>query len=67
MDHKKIFKGLVLIVMAAALAIIVMAASAHVEKGLATENSKLMLAAYVLMGLYAAYRIFANIRDIFRK
>lgn len=67
MDYKKILKGLVLIVMSAALAIIVLAASAHVEKGLTTSNSKLMLAAYILMGLYAAYRIFANIRDIFRK
>ena len=65
MDHKKILKGLVLIVMAAALAIIVLAA--HVKKGLATSESKLMLGAYILMGLYAAFRIFANIKDIFRK
>ena len=61
MDHKKIFKGLVLIVMAAALAIIVLAANAHVEKGLTTSESKLILGVYVLMGLYAAFRIFANI------
>ena len=56
MDHKKILKGLVLIVMAAALAIIVLAADAHVKKGLATSESKLMLGAYILMGLYAAFR-----------
>ena len=65
MDHKKISKALVLMVMSAALAVIVMAASAHAEKGLATSNSKLMLGAY--MGLYAAFRIIANIIDIFKK
>ena len=67
MDHKKIGKALVLMVMSGALAIIVIAASAHAEKGLTTTNSKLMLGAYILMGLYAAFRIFANIRDIFSK
>jgi uncharacterized membrane protein len=67
MDHKKISKALVLMVMAAALAVIVMAASAHAEKGLTTSNSKLMMGAYILMGLYAAFRIIANIIDIFKK
>ena len=67
MDHKKISKALVLLVMAAALAVIVMAACAHAETGLTTSNSKLMLGAYILMGLYAAFRIIANIIDIFKK
>ena len=66
MDAKKIYKALVLMVMAAALAVIVIAADAHVERGLATRESKLILGAYVLMGIYAAFRIFINARDIFR-
>ncbi len=67
MDQRKILKGLVVILMSAALAVIVLAASAHAERGLATANSKLMLGAYILMGLYAVYRIFLNINDIFKK
>lgn len=66
MDTKKIYKALVILVMAAALAVIVIAASSHAEKGLATQESKLILGAYVLMGIYAAFRILVNIRDIFR-
>lgn len=66
MDTKKIYKALVLLVMAAALAVIVIAADAHAEKGLVTQESKLILGAYILMGVYAAFRIFVNIRDIFR-
>lgn len=66
MDIKKIYKALVLLVMSAALAVIVMAASTHAEKGLATQESKLILGAYILLGIYAAFRIFVNIRNIFR-
>ncbi len=66
MDTKKIYKALVILVMAAALAVIVIAASSHAEKGLATQESKLILGAYVLMGIYAAFRILVNVRDIFR-
>ncbi len=66
MDTKKIYKALVLLVMSAALAVIVMAASTHAEKGLATQESKLILGAYILLGIYAAFRIFVNIRNIFR-
>ena len=67
MDQRKILKSLVLIVMTAALVVLVLAASAHAEKGLHTSNSKLMFGAYILMGLYAAYRIIVNISDIFKK
>ena len=66
MDTNKIYKALVILVMAAALAVIVIAASSHAEKGLAPQESKLILGAYVLMGIYAAFRILVNIRDIFR-
>ena len=54
------------IVMAAVLVVLVMLAVNHVKAGLMTTNSKLMLAGYAAMMLYAAYRIFANIRDIFK-
>lgn len=66
MDHRKIIKALVAIVMTAVLAVLVLLTINHVKAGLMTSNSKLMLAGYAAMMLYAAYRIFANIRDIFR-
>ena len=63
MDHRKIMKALVAIVMAAVLVVLVMLTVNHEKAGLMTTNSKLMLAGYVAMMFYAAYRIFANIRD----
>ena len=66
MDHRKIMKALVAIVMAAVLVVLVMLTVNHVKAGLMTTNSKLMLSGYAAMMLYAAYRIFANIRDIFK-
>ena len=66
MDHRNIMKALVAIVMAAVLVVLVMLTVNHVKAGLMTTNSKLMLAGYAAMMLYAAYRIFANIRDIFK-
>ena len=66
MDHRKIMKALVAIVMAAVLVVLVMLTVNHVKAGLMTTNSKLMLAGYAAMMLYADYRIFANIRDIFK-
>lgn len=66
MDHRKILKGLVALVMAAVLVVLVMLTVNHLQVGIMTNNQKLTLAAYVLMMLYAAYRIFVNVRDIFR-
>lgn len=66
MDHRKILKGLVALVMAAVLVVLVMLTVTHVQSGLLTSNSKLMLGAYVLMIIYAFYRVFVNVRDIFR-
>ena len=66
MDHRKILKGLVALVMAAVLVVLVMLTVNHLQVGILTNNQKLTLAAYVLMMLYAAYRIFVNVRDIFR-
>lgn len=59
-------KGLVALVMTAVLVVLVMLTITLVQAGLITNNSKLMLGAYVLMMIYAAYRVFVNVRDIFR-
>jgi hypothetical protein len=52
--------------MATVLVVLAMLTINHVQTGIMTQNQKLMLGAYVLMMLYAAYRLFVNIRDIFR-
>ena len=66
MDHRKILKGLVALVMTAVLVVLVMLTITHVQAGILTQSSKLMLGGYILMMAYAAYRIFVNVRDIFR-
>lgn len=66
MDHRKIMKALVAIVMTAALVILILLIVNQVKAGLTASNSKMMLAGYAAMALYAAYRIYANIRDIFK-
>ena len=66
MDHRKILKGLVALVMTAVLVVLIMLTVNHVQAGIMTNNQKITLAAYVLMMLYAAYRIFVNVRDIFK-
>ena len=59
-------KGLVALVMTAVLVVLVMLTITHVQAGVVTQSSKLMLGGYILMMAYAAYRIFVNVRDIFR-
>ncbi|MBR2856425.1 MAG: hypothetical protein IKB85_03215 [Bacteroidales bacterium] len=66
MNQHKILKAMVAVVMAAVLVVLIMLTVNHVKAGLLTSNSKLMLAAYIAMILYASYRIFVNIREIFR-
>ena len=66
MDHRKIMKGLVALVMTAVLVVLIILTANHVQLGIMTNNQKLTLAAYVLMMVYAAFRIFSNVRDIFR-
>ena len=66
MDHRKIMKGLVALVMTAVLVVLVMLTITHVQAGITTQSSKLMLGGYVLMMAYAAFRVFSNVRDIFR-
>lgn len=65
--NSKILKGLVAVVMAAVIVVLVMIMVNHISLGLTTSNAKLMLALYIAMICYAAYRIFANLRDIFKK
>ena len=66
MDHRKILKGLVALVMVAVMVVLVMLTITHVQAGIVTQSSKLMLGGYILMIAYAAYRVFSNVRDIFR-
>ncbi len=66
MNPHKILKGLVAVVMAAVLVVLAMLTITHVQAGIMTQNQKIMLGAYVLMMLYAGFRLFVNIRDIFR-
>ena len=67
MNPHKILKGLVAVVMAAVLVVLAMLTINHVQAGIMTQNQKLMLGAYVLMMLYAGYRMVVNIKDIFKK
>lgn len=67
MNPHKILKGLVAAVMAAVLVVLVMLTITHIQAGIMTQNQKLMLGAYILMMLYAGYRMIVNIIDIFKK
>ena len=67
MNPHKILKGLVAVVMAAVLVVLAMLTITHVQAGIMTQNQKLMLGAYILMMLYAGYRMIVNIIDIFKK
>lgn len=67
MNPHKILKGLVAVVMAAVLVVLAMLTINHVQAGIMTQNQKLMLGAYVLMMVYAGYRMVVNIIDIFKK
>ncbi len=67
MNPHKILKGLVAVVMAAVLTVLAMLTISHVQAGIMTQNQKFMLGAYVLMMLYAGYRMVVNIIDIFKK
>lgn len=67
MNPHKILKGLVAVIMAAVLVVLAMLTINHVQAGIMTQNQKLMLGAYVLMMLYAGYRMVVNIIDIFKK
>ena len=67
MNPHKILKGLVAVVMAAVLVVLAMLTINHVQAGIMTQNQKLLLGAYILMMVYAGYRMVVNIIDIFKK
>lgn len=67
MNPHKILKGLVAIVMAAVLVVLAMLTINHIQAGIMTQNQKIMLGAYILMMVYAGYRMVVNIIDIFKK
>ncbi len=63
----KILKVVYAIFMAAVLAAVIAFMVVHIKAGLGTQNAKLVLAAYVLLTLWASYRLFTLLRDIVRK
>lgn len=67
MNPHKILKGLVAAVMAAVLVVLVMLTITHIQAGIMTQNQKIVLGAYILMMVYAGYRMIVNIIDIFKK
>lgn len=67
MNPHKILKGLVAVVMAAVLVVLAMLTINHIQAGIMTQNQKIMLGAYILMMVYAGYRMVVNIIDIFKK
>lgn len=67
MNPHKILKGLVAVVMAAVLVVLAMLTINHIQAGIMTQNQKIMLGAYILMMVYAGYRMVVNILDIFKK
>ena len=67
MNPHKILKGLVAVVMAAVLVVLAMLTINHIQAGIMTQNQKIRLGAYILMMVYAGYRMVVNIIDIFKK
>ena len=65
--NNKILKALVAVLMAAVMVVLVLLIVNHVKMGLDTSNAKLVLALYVVMMGYALYRIFSNLKDVFKK
>lgn len=67
MNPHKILKGIVAVIMAAVLVVLAMLTINHIQAGIMTQNQKIMLCAYILMMVYAGYRMVVNIIDIFKK
>lgn len=67
MNPHKILKGLVAVIMAAVLVVLAMLTINHIQAGIMTQNQKIMLGAYILMMVYAGYRMVVNIIDILKK
>ncbi len=64
---KNAFKIFYAVFMALILVALVVFMILHIRAGLDTQNSKLLLAGYVLLLLWAGARVFTLVRDILRK
>lgn len=53
--------------MALAIIALIVFMIVHIKAGLAATNAKLMLAAYVLMIIWAGYRLFAIVKSLLGK
>lgn len=67
MNNNKILKGLVALLMLAVMVVLVLLIINQVKTGTELSNAKTMLAVYGLMLCYAGYRVYANLRDMFKK
>ena len=67
MNNNKILKGLVAMLMMAVMVVLVLLIVNQIKMGTEVSNAKTMLAVYGLMFCYAAYRVYANLRDMFKK
>ena len=67
MNPRKILNGLVAVIMAAAIVVLVTLIVNRFQLGIETTNHKLVLCGYGLMIVYAGYRLYKNIRDLFSK
>lgn len=67
MNNNKILKGLVALLMLAVMVVLVLLIVNEKRMLAAGQDSKTMLMVYGLMLCYAAYRVYANIRDMFKK
>lgn len=65
--NNKILPIFVAVIMTVIAVVLVLLLISHVSMGIETSESKWMLVLYVAMLLYAAYRIYSNLRDIFGK
>ncbi|MBR5198675.1 MAG: hypothetical protein IKW20_02455 [Bacteroidales bacterium] len=65
--NNKILKGLVAVLMLAVMVVLVLLIINEKRMLTGEQDSKTMLVVYGLMFCYAAYRVYANIRDMFKK
>ncbi len=59
-----IFRAVFMVLMLVALAVFMIL---HIKAGLDTQNSKLLLAGYVLLLIWAGVRVFVLVKEILRK
>lgn len=64
---KKIFTILYAVLMAAIIVALVIFMIIHIKAGIAGANAKLLLGAYVLMLIWAAFRLYTIVRSLLSK